>query len=115
MDQRASFREGGLCFAVVDREDHAAVAPGAPGSHLCEVSLPPDGLEQDDRFYLTIPVMEKEEVLIVSDDPNPDKDAVYFLKTALNPYDKLQGSLLPRHIGSGESPPPNLLPRKSFS
>ena len=53
-------------------------------------------------FYLTIPVLEKEEVLIVSDDPKPDKDAVYFLKTALNPYENLQGSLLPRHIDSSE-------------
>lgn len=78
------------------------VAPGAPGAHLCQVSLPPDGLEQDDKFYLTIPVLEKEEVLIISDDPHPEKDAVYFLQTALNPYDKLQGSLLPRHIRSSE-------------
>lgn len=78
------------------------VAPGAPGLHQCEVRLPPDGLEQDNHFYLTIPVLEKEEVLIVSDDPKPDKDAVYFLKTALNPYENLQGSLLPRHITATE-------------
>jgi hypothetical protein len=75
---------------------------GAPGPHLCEIKLPPDALEQDDQFHLTIPVLEKEEVLIISDDPNPDKDAVYFLKTALNPYEKLQGSLLPRNIKSSD-------------
>ncbi|MDB6125954.1 MAG: rane protein [Pedosphaera sp.] len=78
------------------------VAPGAPGLHLCEVRLPADGLEQDDRFCLAIPVLEKEEVLIISDDPKPDKDAVYFLKMALNPYENQQGSLLPRHITSAE-------------
>ncbi|EEF63264.1 BatA domain-containing protein [Pedosphaera parvula] len=78
------------------------VAPGAPGLHQCEVRLPADGLEQDDRFFVTIPVLEKEEVLIVSDDPNPEKDAVYFVKTALNPYENLKGSLLPRNIKSGE-------------
>jgi len=78
------------------------VTPGAPGAHLCEIKLPPDDLPQDDQFHITIPVLEKEEVLIVSDDPNPEKDAVYFLKTALNPYEKLQGSLLPRNIKSGE-------------
>jgi hypothetical protein len=78
------------------------VTPGAPGTHLCEIKLPPDDLPQDDQFRITIPVLEKEEVLIVSDDPKPDKDAVYFLKTALNPYEKLQGSLLPRNIKSGE-------------
>jgi hypothetical protein len=78
------------------------VTVGAPGLHQCVVRLPADGLEQDDRYYLTIPVMEKEEVLIVSDDPNPDKDAVYFLKTALNPYENLRGSLMPRNIKAGE-------------
>jgi Aerotolerance regulator N-terminal/von Willebrand factor type A domain len=78
------------------------VTVGAPGLHQCVVRLPVDGLEQDDRYYLTIPVMEKEEVLIVSDDPNPDKDAVYFLKTALNPFENLRGSLMPRNIKSGE-------------
>ena len=78
------------------------VPAGAPGLHLCEISLPPDGLELDNHFFLTIPVVEKEEVLIASDDANPEKDAVHYLKLALNPYDKLQGTLLPRHIPTSE-------------
>jgi len=74
------------------------VPPGGPGLHLCEISLAPDDLALDDRFFLTIPVMEKEGILIVSDVPDPQKDAVLFLKTALNPYDNLAGSLLPEHV-----------------
>jgi hypothetical protein len=74
------------------------VPPGAPGLHLCELSLPPDDLAADDHFFLTIPVLEKEGILIVSDAPDADKDAVLFLKTALNPYEDLAGSLLPEHV-----------------
>ncbi|MDB6111707.1 MAG: rane protein, partial [Pedosphaera sp.] len=102
LDQRANFEKDVFIAPWSVGKVTLPVTPGAPGMHLCEIKLPPDGLDQDDRFHLSMPVMEKEEVLIVSDDPKPDQDAVYFLKTALNPYDKLQGSLLPRHIRSGE-------------
>ncbi|MEW6306076.1 MAG: VWA domain-containing protein [Verrucomicrobiota bacterium] len=84
------------------------VSVGGPGLHLCEISLPPDALEQDNKYFLTLPVLEKEEILIVSDDTHPEKDAVYFLKTALNPYEQQQGSLLPRHIPSTQLTPGNL-------
>lgn len=71
------------------------VPPGGPGLHQCEISIPPDDLALDDRYFLTIPVMEKEGILIVSDAPDPKRDAVLFLKTALNPYEDQSGSLLP--------------------
>ncbi|MDB6150811.1 MAG: rane protein, partial [Chthoniobacter sp.] len=74
------------------------VPPGGAGLHLCEISLPPDDLAQDDRFFLTIPVLEKEGILLVSDVPEPQQDALRFLTTALNPYENLAGSLLPQHI-----------------
>jgi hypothetical protein len=77
------------------------VPPGGPGLHWCEVSLAPDALPQDDRFVLTVPVMEKEGILIVSDTPEPEKDTLLFLKTALNPYENLAGSLLPQHVRIG--------------
>lgn len=109
LDQRTRFEKDVLVSPWSVSKVLLPVAPGAPGAHLCEVSLPPDGLEQDDKFYLTISVLEKEEVLIVSDDPHPEKDAVYFLQTALNPYEKLQGSLLPRHIRSSEVMPAELV------
>ncbi len=74
------------------------VPPGGPGLHLCELSLTPDDLAPDDRFSLTIPVLEKEGILIVSDAPDTAHDATRFLATALNPYEDLAGSLLPERI-----------------
>lgn len=78
------------------------VTPGGPGVHLCEVRLPADALEYDNHFFLTLPVREKEEVLVVSDGPKNAKGSSYFLKTALNPFGEQAGALLPRVIGSGE-------------
>ncbi len=76
------------------------VPPGGPGLHQCEISITPDDLALDDRHFLTIPVMEKEGILIVSDAPDPKKDTTLFLKTALNPYDDLAGSLLPEQVAA---------------
>jgi hypothetical protein len=78
------------------------VPPGGPGLHQCEISLPPDDLPQDDHFFLTIPVVEKEGILVVSDTPEPDRDAVHFLETALNPYEGQAGSLRPEHLKTAE-------------
>ena len=76
------------------------VPSGGPGLHLCEVSLKPDALTADDRFVLTLPVVEKEGVLIVADAQDAGKDAVLFLRTALNPYEDFAGSLLPEQTGA---------------
>jgi hypothetical protein len=46
--------------------------------------------------------MEKEGILIVSDTPEPERDAVHFLETALNPYENQAGSLRPEHITARE-------------
>ena len=78
------------------------VAVGGPGAHECEVSLPPDALEYDNHFYLTLPVEEKEEVLIVSDAADQERSGAYYLKTALNPFPNDAGSLLPHIISSSE-------------
>jgi hypothetical protein len=78
------------------------VPVGQPGLHLCEVVLPKDALEADNRFCLTLPVLEKEEVLVVSDEPPDKKGVAFFLKVALNPYEDLRGSLLPKVIPSRE-------------
>jgi len=78
------------------------VPPGGPGLHQCEISLPPDDLPEDDHFFLTIPVLEKEGILVVSDTPEPERDAVHFLETALNPYEGQAGSLRPEHLRTAE-------------
>lgn len=98
LDARATFEKDVTVAPWSTAKVTLPVPPGGPGLHTCEISLPNDDLVQDDRFFLTIPVMEKEGILIVSDVPEPKQDAVLFLKTALNPYEDLAGSLLPEHI-----------------
>ena len=84
------------------------VSVGGPGNHLCEVRLPPDALEYDNHFFLTLAVLEKEEVLIVTDAAEDRRNSAYFLKTALNPFTNDAGSLLPRIISSAELSPARL-------
>jgi hypothetical protein len=78
------------------------VSVGGPGLHLCEVTLPPDPLDLDNRLHLTLSVQEKEEVLIITDEPADTRSGAFFLRTALNPFPNESGSLLPRVIGSGD-------------
>jgi hypothetical protein len=78
------------------------VPPGSPGLHLCELSLAPDDLPADDRHFITVPVLDKEGILIVADAPEAQQDSVRYLATALNPYEKLAGSLLPERIRVAE-------------
>ena len=98
LDARTSFEKEVSVAPWSTAKVTLPVPPGGPGLHLCEISLAPDDLALDDRFFLSIPVMEKEGILIVSDTPDPQKDAALFLKTALNPYEDLAGSLLPEQI-----------------
>jgi hypothetical protein len=98
LDARTSFEKEVAVAPWSTAKVTLPVPPGGPGLHQCEISFTPDDLALDDRFSLTIPVMEKEGILIVSDVPDPQKDAVLFLKTALNPYDNFAGSLLPEHV-----------------
>ncbi len=98
LDGRTSFEKEVTVAPWSTAKVTLPVPPGGPGLHQCEISLTPDDLALDDRHFLTIPVMEKEGILIVSDAPDPEKDATLFLKTALNPYDDLAGSLLPEQV-----------------
>ncbi len=98
LDARTSFEKEIAVAPWSTAKVTLPVPPGGPGLHQCEISLAPDDLALDDRFFLTIPVMEKEGILIVSDAPDPQKDASLFLQTALNPYDNFAGSLLPEHV-----------------
>ena len=108
IDQRVSFEKSISVPPWSSAKFTLPVPPGGPGLHLCEVTLPPDELPQDDRACLTIPVLEKEGILIVSDAPEPNKDSVLFLRTALNPYEDLAGSLLPEHVRAADLTPARL-------
>jgi hypothetical protein len=108
LDQRFSFDQEVSLAPWSEGKAMVPVSAGRPGVHLCEVRLPPDALEYDNRFCLALAVQEKEEVLIVTDAPDSQKRGAYFLKTALNPFENEAGSLLPRIINSSELTPSRL-------
>jgi len=108
LDKRFSFDKEISLAPWSEEKVTVPVAVGGPGTHLCEVRLPPDALEYDNHFFLTIPVLEKEEVLLVTDAAQDRRNSAYFLKTALNPFANEGGSLLPRVISSAELTPARL-------
>jgi hypothetical protein len=101
LDSRASFEKEVNVAPWSTTKVTVPVPAGGPGLHLCDLSLPPDSLNADNHAFLTLPVVEKEGVLIVADAPDPDKDAVLYLRTAFNPYENLAGSLLPEQSSAG--------------
>ncbi|MEJ0088989.1 MAG: BatA domain-containing protein [Limisphaerales bacterium] len=108
LDQRFSFAQE-ISIAPWSEEKISVPVPvGGPGVHLCEVILPPDALEYDNHFALTLAVQKKEEVLIVTDGADARKSGAYYLETALNPFENEAGSLLPRIISSEELSPARL-------
>jgi hypothetical protein len=112
LDSRMSFEKEVSVAPWSTAKVTLPVPPGGPGLHLCELSLPPDDLTPDDHFFLTIPVLEKEGILIVSDTAEPGKDAALFLQTALNPYEDLAGSLLPERVTAADLSNAKLAPVK---
>ena len=108
LDKKFSFDREVSAAPWSEEKVTVPVSVGEPGVHLCEVRLPPDALEYDNHFYLTLSVLEKEEVLIVTDAPDDRRNGAYFLKTALNPFANEAGSLLPRIISSAELTPARL-------
>ena len=75
-------------------------APG-PGIHEIELRLKEDDLPTDDTRRLTLEVLDKEEVVIVTDRGGGDpSNPARFVQAALNPYSDLSGSLLPRPLSS---------------
>ena len=105
LDKKFSFDQEVSIAPWSEGQVTVPVSVGGPGVHLCEVRLPPDALEYDNHFFLTLAVREKEEVLIVTDGADERKSGAYYLKTALNPFEDEAGSLLPRIISSGELSP----------
>ena len=71
LDARTSFEKEVTVAPWSTAKVTLPVPPGGPGLHQCEISIAPDDLALDDHYFLTIPVMEKEGILIVSDAPDP--------------------------------------------
>lgn len=102
LDKQYSFDQDVSAAPWSEEKITVPVSVGGPGVHLCEVRLPPDALEYDNHFFLTLAVQDKEEVLIVSDGSDEQRSGAYYLKTALNPFNNGAGSLLPHIISSGD-------------
>lgn len=102
LDKQYSFDQDVSAAPWSEEKIIVPVSVGGPGVHLCEVRLPPDALEYDNHFFLTLAVQDKEEVLIVSDGTDQQRSGAYYLKTALNPFDNEAGSLLPHIIPSSD-------------
>ncbi len=102
VDNQASFEKEVSVPPWSTAKTTLPIVLGRAGMHQCEISLPDDDLPQDNHYFLSLQVLDKEEVLVVSDDPDTLKSGAYFLQTALNPYENLQGALLPRLIRSDE-------------
>jgi hypothetical protein len=100
LDRRLSFRQEVSIGPWSEGKVVVPVPVGGPGLHLCELRLPPDRLEHDDRFHLSLAVQEKEEVLIVTDHADDKRSGAWFLSTALNPFENQAGSLAPRMAGT---------------
>ncbi len=75
---------------------------GGEGVHSLELRLPEDDLPQDDHWYLTANVAERETVLVVSDEAGGEKHAAFFLSKALDPYEGKGGALRVRHLTSSQ-------------
>lgn len=108
LDKQFSFDQEVSIAPWSEEKVTVPVSVGGPGVHLCEVRLPPDALEYDNHFFLTLTVQEKEEVPIVTDEPDQQRSGAYYLKTALNPFENEAGSLLPRIIPSSDLSPSRL-------
>jgi hypothetical protein len=89
-----------------------AVPATSPGLHLCELMLPPDALAADDHWVLALPVMNKEEIITLSESGDATKEPVPFLHAALNPFPNEAGALLPRHLASASLNPTQLAAAK---
>lgn len=89
---RVDGREVRRRTAVVDAGGAAtaefALPTLAPGIHTATLSVPPDGLPQDDSLYLLLRVREQLPVLCVG-----SIDDTFFLTTALNPDRSRAGSV----------------------
>jgi hypothetical protein len=108
LDKKFSFDQEVAIAPWSEEKVTVPVSVGGPGMHLCEVHLPPDALEYDNHFFLTLAVREKEEVPIVTDEADEPRSGAYYLKTALNPFENEAGSLLPQIISSSDLSPSRL-------
>jgi hypothetical protein len=100
VDQKFSFDQEISIAPWSEAKVTVPVSAGGSGVHLCEVRLPADALEWDNRFCLTLAV-GKGRVLIVTDGSNDPAAASSRLRSTHSKRGRL---LLPRVIASTDQP-----------
>jgi len=100
LDRKLSFKQEVNLGPWSEGKVVLPVLVGGPGMHLCELSLPGDRLEHDDRFSLALSAQEKEEVVILTDRGDSPSSGAWFLEAAINPYEGKAGSLVPRRMST---------------
>lgn len=78
------------------------VAFTRPGLQVCEARIGEDRLPHDNRRFLTLDVLDQEEVLLVTDSDGSTGEGSYYLSAAINPFDGEGGALLANRVRSAE-------------
>jgi hypothetical protein len=73
-----------------------------PGLHAGEARIGEDRLPHDNRRFLSIDVLDKEEVLLVTDSEGAAGEAAFFLSVAINPFVGDGGALLANRVRSAD-------------
>ena len=101
LDGKAGFATDATVAAWTTAKVELPVRLGASGLHAIEIKIPEDDLPQDDHWFLTTGVLEKESALVVSDENGGEKHSAYFLSKALNPFEGPGGGVRAKPLNSG--------------
>ncbi len=102
IDGGATFERDAFIGAWSSGKVSLPIPAGAPGPHLCEVSLPADDLPGDNRHHFILTVADRENILLVTDSAPGENDAPHYVSMALNPYENREGTLKPEQTTSAE-------------
>ncbi len=102
IDQRSSYRQFIQLTPWSVGRFTVMVAAGSAGLHTGHVSLPGDDLRQDDSHWFTYKVLDKEEVVLLTDVAGNRLAGAWYLKAALNPFGADGGSLVARGVTTAE-------------
>ncbi|MCH2175089.1 MAG: BatA and WFA domain-containing protein [Lentisphaeria bacterium] len=73
---------------------------GGAGLHQIKLSITPDGMPQDNQYFLTVDARDKEEILLLTDLDYQIDHANYILGAAINPFKDQSGSLVTKVLPS---------------
>jgi hypothetical protein len=105
IDDKAGFETDAAAAPWTTAKFKLPVRFATSGMHTVELRLPDgadDSLAQDNRWFLTANVADKETVLVVSDETGQQKRAAFFLGKALDPFEGDGGSVRVKNVSSAQ-------------